>query len=85
MSSVGRSATPRLADPGAITDDAKPSRYLTDGVNLYRYMGTIPTPMGHMIGLEDCHSLDVTLWPDSELRARQLQPVTPAGAKQQTG
>jgi hypothetical protein len=83
MSSVGRSATPRPADPGAITDDAgKPSQYLTDGVNLYRYVGTIPSPTGHMIGLEDCHSLDVMLWPAGDLRARQLQPVTPAGGKQ---
>ena len=83
MSSVDRSATPRLTDPGAITDDAgKPSRYLTDGVNLYRYVGTIPSPMGHMIGLEDCRSLDVTLWPADELRARQFQPVIPADGKQ---
>ena len=85
MSSAGRSATPRLADPGVMTNDAdKPSRYVTDGVNLYRYLGTISSPMGHMIGLEDCHSLDVTLWPAGELRAQQLQPVTPAGGEQPT-
>ena len=55
MSAAGHSATPTLADPGMIKDhDGKPCRYLTDGVNLYRYVGTIPGSMGRMIGLENC-------------------------------
>ncbi len=79
MSSAGRSASLRLTESGVITADAsEPSRYLTDGVNLYRCVGTIPSSMGHLIGLEDCRSLDVTLWPAGELSARQLRPVTPA-------
>jgi hypothetical protein len=65
MSATGHSATPTLADRGMIQDHAgNPCRYLTDGVNLYRYVGTIPGSMGRMIGLEDCHSLDLVLWRD---------------------
>jgi len=79
MSSAGRSTTPGLDEPGAIKDHAgTPSRYLTDGVNLYRYVGTIPSPIGPMIGLENCHSLDVTLCPGRDLHALRLRSVTPA-------
>jgi hypothetical protein len=79
MSAAGHSATPTLADPGTIKDHAgKPCRYLTDGVNLYRYVGTIPGSMGRMIGLENCHSLDLVLWPIAELRTLGLRSVTPA-------
>ena len=79
MSAARHSATPTLADPGVISDYAgMPCRYLTDGVNLYRYVGTIPGSMGRMIGLENCHSLDVLLWPIAELRAVRLRGVTPA-------
>jgi len=79
MSAAGHSATPTHADPGMIEDHAgKPCRYLTDGVNLYRYVGTIPGSMGRMIGLENCHSLDLILWPIAELHTLQLRSVTPA-------
>jgi hypothetical protein len=78
MSAAGHSATPTLADPGVIKDHAgKPCRYLTDGVNLYRYVGTIPGSMGRMIGLENCHSLDLILWPIAELHMLRLRGVTP--------
>ena len=79
MSAAGRSATPTLADPCTIKDYVgKPCRYLTDGVNLYRYVGTIPGSMGRMIGLENCHSLDLVLWPIAELHTLRLRSVTPA-------
>ena len=79
MSAAGRSATPTLADPGMIEDHVgKSCRYLTDGVNLYRYVGTIPGSMGRMIGLENCHSLDLILWPTAEVVTLQLRSVTPA-------
>ena len=79
MSAAGHSATPTLADSSMIKDHAgTPSRYLTDGVNLYRYLGTIPGSMGHMIGLENCHSLDLILWPIAELHKLRLRSVTPA-------
>ena len=54
---------------------------LTDGVNLYRYVGTFPSPMGDIIGLENCRSLEVTLWPIGDLRARQLRTITPAAGR----
>jgi len=79
MRSAGRSATPLVADSGVITDHpSKPSPYLTDGVNLYRYVGTFPSPMGDIIGLENCRSLEVTLWPIGDLRGQQLRTITPA-------
>jgi len=79
VSAASRNPTLRLADPGVINDHAgEPSRYLTDGVNLYRYVGTIPGSMGYMIGLENCQSLDLTLWPIAEVQARRLRGVTPA-------
>ena len=79
VNAAGRTATPRLTDPGLVNDHSgQPSRYLTDGVSLYRYVGTIPSSMGHMIGLENCHSLDLTLWPVAELHALRLKSVTPA-------
>jgi hypothetical protein len=81
MSAAGRSAMATLADPGVIKDHAgKPCRYLTDGVNLYRYVGTIPGSMGRMIGLENCHSLDLILWPIAELHTLRLRGVTPAAS-----
>ena len=62
MSAAGHSATPTLADLGTIEDNAeKPCRYLTDGVNLYRYVGRIPGSMGRVIGLENRDSLDPSL------------------------
>jgi hypothetical protein len=79
MKSEDRNVTPRLTESGVITDHSgRSSRYMTDGVNLYRYVGTIPSSMGHMIGLENCHSLDLTLWPIAELRPLRLRNVTPA-------
>jgi hypothetical protein len=46
--------------------------YLTDGVNLLRYVGS---GMGHMVGLENCRTLAVNLFTAAELRARRLRPV----------
>jgi len=79
MKSTGGSATPRLGESGLLQDHAsEPSHYLTDGVNLYRCVGMIPNPVSDMIALENCRSLDVTLWPIAELRARQLRGVSPS-------
>ncbi len=82
MSTARRSPTAHLAEPDVITDNARTAgRYLTDGVNLYRCIGTVSSAAGQMIGLEDCHSLDVTLWPVGELCARRLRTVTPAAER----
>ncbi len=80
MKVEGHNTTPLFADPDVIEDHVgQPSRYLTDGVNLYRYVGTIPSAVGHMVGLENCHSLDLALWPVAEMRALRLRGVTPTG------
>jgi hypothetical protein len=52
-------------------------RYLTDGVSLYRFLGAVSGGLGEMVGLEDCRSLEVTLLPIGELRARRLRAVCP--------
>jgi len=78
VNAASRNATPRLTDSGVIEDHTgQPSRYLTDEVNLHRFVGTIPSSVEHMIALENCNSLDLTLWPVAELRALRLRGVTP--------
>ena len=74
--------TPGIADPDAILDHTgRAGRYLTDGVNLYRFVGEIPSGLGEMVGLENCRSLDVMLLPIGELRAWRLRTVIPAGGE----
>ncbi|HEX8975456.1 MAG TPA: hypothetical protein VF781_02995 [Solirubrobacteraceae bacterium] len=66
-------------DTGTVHDHAgRPSRYLTDGRNLYRYLGAMTSGMGLLIGFEDCRSLEVMLLPLGELRVRRLRAVIPA-------
>ncbi len=78
----GSYPTPGGADPDTIVDDTgRAGRYLTDGVNLYRFVGEIPGALGEMVGLENCRSLDVTLVPIGELRTRRLRAVIPAGGE----
>jgi len=71
-----------VADTGAAADFAGlESRYLTDGINLYRCLGRIGSGRGEMIGLEDCSSLELMLLPMRELRARRLRAVIPASGE----
>ena len=78
----GGGPTSAVADAGTVVDHAgRASRYLTDGVNLYRFLGEIASGMGQMVGLENCWSLDVMLLPIGELRGRRLRAVIPAGAE----
>ncbi len=65
----------------AIADrDGHVSRYLTDGVNLYRFMGSMVSRAGEMVGIENCRSLDIMLVPAEELHRRSVRPVTLAAA-----
>jgi hypothetical protein len=65
-----------------VAEDAGGSgRYLTDGVNLYRFLGAIASGMGEMVGVENCRSLDVMLVPIGELRARRMRGVVPTGGQ----
>jgi hypothetical protein len=54
-------------------------RYLTDGVNLYRFLGAIPGAAGVMAGIENCRSLDIMLVPIDELQERSLRAIGGAG------
>ena len=66
-------------DAVAIAEHAcRTGHYLTDGTNLYRSLGAIAAGLGHMVGLENCRSLDVMLVPIGEVRARGLRAVIPA-------
>jgi hypothetical protein len=74
-SSTRRSAA-RDAPSGPEAD-----RYLTDGINLYRVVDALRAAPGRVIvGVEDCHSLELILVRAEELRALGLRPVRPAGA-----
>jgi hypothetical protein len=68
------------ADAGALVvdDDGRASRYLTDGVNLFRYLGTGRSPMGVIVKLEDCRSMDIMLIPAGQLQAGTWRAVQPA-------
>ncbi len=67
-----------LANASTVADYAgQASRYLTDGVDLYRFVGAITGGGGQLIGLENCRSLDVTLWSIGQLHARRLHAVIP--------
>ncbi len=57
--------------------DGQAGRYFTDGVNLFRSLGTIDRASSPTVGLENCRSLDVVLIPVDELRRRRLRPVIP--------
>ncbi len=63
--------------------DAAPSaqsRYLTDGKNLYRFLGAFPGGTAEMIGLEDCRSLEVILLESGALENLALRQVAPLTA-----
>ena len=55
-----------------------PSPYVTDGTNLYRYVGGVPFETGELVALEDCRSLKLLLFSLEELRALGLRAVEPA-------
>jgi hypothetical protein len=73
---------PRATFAEAISDrDGHVCRYLTDGVNLYRFMGSIISRAGELVGIENCRSLDIMLIPAEELHRRRVRPVTLAGVE----
>ena len=82
--SAARSSRSPDADStaGMIADHAgRASRYLTDGVDLYRCLGGLLPGPGQFVALENCRSLEVILLPVKELHARRLRAVTPAGSE----
>jgi len=62
----------RDCDATTIADHAgQASRYLTDGVELYRCLGTIPSDAGQLAALESSRSLEVILLTVKELHAQR--------------
>ncbi len=57
------------------------SRYLTDGHELYRFLGALASGAAQLVVLENCRSLDLSLIPLRELAAR-LHGVVPAAGDQ---
>jgi hypothetical protein len=68
----------RVADTAA-GDQGRPGRYLTDGLVLYRYIGTVVSGLGEMVELEDCRSLELTWLPIGELRYLRAVIAAPDG------
>ncbi len=54
------------------------SRYVTDGVELYRVLGGSVSGASDMVGLENCRSFEVIMHPLSEITSCALRPVIPA-------
>ena len=70
-------------DGDKIFDHWEPSGspYLTDGVNLFRYVGGVPQGRSELVALENCRSLEIQLFALDELRTLGLRSVDSA-AKQ---
>lgn len=78
MSFRARSGGPPHGPDNAdrVFDHWEPDRpYLTDGRNLYRYVGGVPSGTGEIVALEDCQSLKIVLFDLDELRALTLRAV----------
>lgn len=65
--------------PRPVTSVPEPSRYVTDGLNLFRLLGPVGDVVdGGVVPLEDCRSLDVVLLPVDDFLGATLRPVRPA-------
>jgi len=74
--------SPKLAQEADTTGDdhqGRSGRYLTDGLILYRCIGTLASGMGEMVELEDCRSLELTWLPIGQLRYLRVVIPAPAG------
>jgi hypothetical protein len=67
-------------DPGVDRDD-RISDYLTDGVNLYRFLGSIAGRADELVGIENCSSLDILLVSRDELRRGRFRTVPAVGER----
>jgi hypothetical protein len=54
--------------------------YLTDGVDLYRFVDWVHRPLSAFAELEDCRSLDIVLVSTEHLARSALRPVAAASA-----
>jgi hypothetical protein len=66
-------------DGGLIADHAgRLSRYLTDGVGLYRCLDGMFAGASELVVLENCLSLEIVVVPIEELHGRRVRAVIPA-------
>ena len=68
---------------GNVFDHWEPdAAYLTDGTNLYRYLGAIPTGTSELVALENCLTLNALLFSLDDVRALRLRGVVTAESRQ---
>lgn len=56
-------------------------RYLTDGVELYRFLGTVARGPRAMLGMENCRTFEILLVPVADLRRGRMRTVPSAAAE----
>jgi hypothetical protein len=66
-----------VGDARIVFDRWEPSGspYLSDGVELYRYVGGVPHGSSELVALEDCRSLKLLLFTLEDLRGLGLRSV----------
>ncbi len=73
-----REAEPVTEPVIALAELVTPSRgehYLTDGVELYRFLGRVARGACELVGMENCRSLEIVLLPITDLRRGRLRLV----------
>ncbi len=75
---INRRALVPAPPAGEITaPDLEPSLYLTDGLFLFRFVGSATCGSDEMVELEDCYSLRTIVVPLADLQHRNLRIVLP--------
>jgi hypothetical protein len=77
----GRSRRPAVLNDPIVDGDDRVSDYVTDGVNLYRFIGSIAGRDGELVGIENCASLQIMLVPRHELRRGRFRAVPGVGER----
>ena len=73
-----RPDTRRVESPDRSGSRNRVQTYLTNGVFLYRVVGSAASDVGEVVELEDCYLLDVARVPIDDFHVRGLRIVTPA-------
>lgn len=75
LSAVWTGAPPPVSWDRELADDGRVNSYLTDGVELYRWLGLVRRGWRRVVGLENCRSLEIILVSTREFRRlRRLPP-----------
>lgn len=78
---AGRTRGEPSARAAAIEKLIATSRYLTDGVELYRVLGAIIDGACDLLGMENCRSLELVLAPVADLHGGRLWSVAPTATR----